>query len=224
MLLPVIFGNWTALAVTFYFFRRLLRSTSKLLQTAKLCTGGFIPQLLCSQFKHRTLQAESKADLLKHLLSEGQNTLGTPWSLSELDKLCFFLHWDPDLGGYWKSLTEVKRSCCSFHNFFFSLLSPWFKPKILFVSSHFNFCYPSSIYALSNITNTDVLRVSLISQKIKSWVFFFLLSSHQLKAKQNCIAALKTFILLPTIFLLLWENKKIPELSFLVDFPMILWW
>lgn len=118
MLPPVIFGNWTALAVTFYFFRRLLR-TSKLLQIAKLCTGGFIPQLLCSQFKHRTLQAESKADLLKHLLSEGQNTLGTPWSLSELDKLCFFLHWDPDLGGYWKSLTEVKRSCCSFHNFFF---------------------------------------------------------------------------------------------------------
>lgn len=91
MLPAVTLGNWTALPPIFYFFRRLSRSMSKLLQIPKLHTGGLYPTV--------ALQAESKADLLNHLLSEGQNALGTPWSLSELDKLCFFLHWGPDLGG-----------------------------------------------------------------------------------------------------------------------------
>lgn len=96
MLPRVTSGNWTALPLTFYFFRRLLRSTSKSLQIPKFARVVFIPELLCLQFKHRPWQAGSKADLLQHLLSEGQNALELPEvCLRWIGYVSFFI----DLGG-----------------------------------------------------------------------------------------------------------------------------
>lgn len=105
----------------------------------------FIPQLLYSKFKHRLLQAESKAGLLKHLLSEGQNALGTHWSLSELDKLCFFaffLH-RPWFGRYWKPLKQ-KGVATLFITYFFLCYLLGLKLRFFFCQFVFEFLLPSS--------------------------------------------------------------------------------